>query len=212
MKKILSSAIIFTFSITFIAVGQSQPAASPSPAKKRTVWVDPPLGSHIGGGYTDAGDASDSSKAATGIDRRGENPALAKALAQLNAQTGTVVQGYALISEAVALQTRIPAAKIRAQRSATGLSFGDLLVANSLAEGSGKSFNEVLAMKTKSGAWDPLAKKLSIDMNSIIARTRAASESVQYAESRNNRNREQNKHDNSLLRRNAGPPAGVSGG
>jgi len=208
MKKLVTAVILVTLAITLSTTAEPQP--SPLPSKRRTVWVSPPIGSLIGGGYIDAGDAPGASQAAA-TDRRGENPKLTKALADLDSQAGTVVQGYSLIMEAVALQTRIPATKIRAQRSATGMSFGDLLVANSLTEGSGKSLNEILSMRAKSGAWDPLAKKLSIDMNSIIAQTRAATESVRYAESRNNRNREQNKHDNSSIRRNSGPLPGVNG-
>jgi hypothetical protein len=200
MKKSIAATIISSLALAFLATAEPQP--SPSPAKKRTVWVPPPMGSLIGGGFTEAGDTPGASQAAAS-NRRSENPSLAKALAELDSQAGTFVQGYSLIAEAVALQTQLPAAKIKAQRSATGMGFGDLLVANSLAKGSGKSFNEILSMKAKSGTWDLLATKLSIDMNSVVARARAAAQSIRYAESRNNRNRDENKRDNSLVIRSA---------
>ncbi len=62
--------------------------------------------------------------------------------------------------------------------SATHLGYGELLTANSIAEGSGKNLNAVLAMKgTKS--WASVSKQLRVDPNSIVDRLRNAERTVQ---------------------------------
>jgi hypothetical protein len=57
----------------------------------------------------------------------------------------TIVDGWGLVVSVVAWQSGINAETVKKQRTETGLSFGDLLVANSLATGSGRSFNEIRA-------------------------------------------------------------------
>lgn len=179
------------------------PAALCDPRSEDSVYVPPELGSHIGGGYAKSGRSKIQTKAITNRSR--ENPALGKALSALDAQAGTVVQGYALAMTAVSLQTKVPVETLRKQQAATGLSASDLLVADSLAGGSGRSFEEVLAMQKRTGVWTPLVSQLGIDLKSIVARARAAESSVRYAEARNNRQREQNRRDNDLHTRTQPP-------
>ena len=121
--------------------------------------------------------------------------ALERALANFDAQSGTVVEGWALSIPAVAWQTGVPVETLKKQRAATNLSFGELLVANSLARGSGKSFDEILAFRQRTQGWSQLAKQLNIDIDSITARLRAAGESIKYAQSRRKQRREQNLRD-----------------
>jgi hypothetical protein len=121
-----------------------------------------------------------------------EKPTFRKALGDLDAQSATVVEGWALIGPAVTWQTGVPLDTLKKQRAATGLSFSELLVANSLASGSGKSFNEIVRMKAKAQTWSQLAQQLNINIDSVSARLRTASESVKYAESRRRQRQEQN--------------------
>ncbi len=169
-------------------------AQTSAPRKKRTVWVDPATGSLLGGGYADAGDSNDARPTTASVSAA-EKPSFKTALNDLNAQTATVVEGWSLIGPAVSSQTGVPVETVRKQRAATGLSFGELLVANSLATGSGKTFNEIVRMKAKSQSWDQLAKQLNINIDSITARLRAAGDSVKYAESRKQKRRERNVRD-----------------
>ena len=69
------------------------------------------------------------------------------------------------------------------------------LLIKTLASGSGKSFNEIVKMRAKSPNWSQLALQLNINIDSISARLRSASESVRYAEARRRQRREQNVHD-----------------
>jgi hypothetical protein len=168
-------------------------AQTPTPAQKRTRWVSPPLGSLIGGGYVDAGDTNKTSRLSTVTSA--DKASFKTALANFNAQADTVVEGWTLIVPAVAWQTGVPAETLKKQHAATGLSFGELLVANSLAAGSGKSLNQILALKGRTQGWGQLAKRLNINIDSVTARLRTASESIRFAESRRRKRREQNLRD-----------------
>ncbi len=159
-----------------------------------SVYVPPQLGSHIGGGYASSG-APPSDVKTVMVNRQRETPALAKALSHLDAQAGTVVQGYALAMAAVSVQTKVPVDTLRKQQAATKMGASDLLVADSLANGSGKSFQEIMAMQKRAGAWTPLAGQLHVNLKSIIARAEAAASSVRYAEARDNRHREDYKRN-----------------
>ena len=187
MKTVILVASL-TVATTIILPCQAQTSA---PAKKRTVWVEPPTGSLLGRGAIDAGDHDDGRSAAATVSVA-EKPTFRTALGALDAQSATVVEGWALIGPAVAWQTGVPLDTLKKQRAATGLSFGELLVANSLASGSGKSFNEIVRMKAKAQTWSQLAQQLNINIDSISARLRTASESVKYAESRRRQREEQN--------------------
>jgi hypothetical protein len=94
------------------------------------------------------------------------------------------VTGYPdkkLVLTAVSQQTRVPEKTLRSQMNATHLGYGELLVANSLVEGSGKNLNEVLAMKKGKG-WASLSIELCIDPNSIVNRLRNAEKTVRTAQ------------------------------
>ena len=184
------------------ALGQLAPALhadpSPSPSKKqRTVWVPPPTGSLLGGGYTNVGDQGDGPPASAAR-LSAEYAPLRKSIIELDSKAGTEVEGWTLITAAVSWQTKVPANTLKQQHSSTGLTFGELLIANSLAAGSNNSFESILAMKQKAKSWSDLAKQLKINPDSIVARARAATESIRLAHSRRNLRREENLRDSGL--------------
>ena len=183
-------------------VGMNAPAVhadpSPSPKKKqRTVWVAPPTGSLLGGGVTNAGDADDGPPASAAR-LSAEYAPLRKSIVELDSKAGTEVEGWTLIAAAVSWQTKVPQNTLKQQHSSTGLTFGELLIANSLASGSNTSFESILAMKKKARNWSDLAKQLKINPDSIVARARAATESIRLAHSRRNQRREENLRDSGL--------------
>ena len=200
MKIIATSTAYVAVAIAIILPCQAQTSA---PATRRTVWVEPPTGSLLGRGTVDAGDRNDARPTAATVSAA-EKPSFKTALNDFNAQSATVVEGYSLIGPAVSWQTGVPVAILKKQRAATGLTFGELVVANSLASGSGKSFNQILAMKVKGQGWGQLATQLNINIDSVTARLRAAGESVKYAESRRRQRRDQNIRDVTDQMKNAG--------
>ena len=170
--------------------------AQPSPQKKRTVYTPPPTGSLLGGGYTSAGDTDVVANPPKAYSvSTADKSSFRQALARFDAQSSTVVDGYTLIVPAVKLQTGIPAETLKWQRQKTGMTYGELLVANSLANGSGKSFNDILAMKNKGQSWSQISQSLRINIDSITTRLKTAEESVKYAQSRKKEKRNQNVSD-----------------
>ena len=97
---------------------------------------------------------------------------LNQAINALNARAKTDA-GQTLVLKAVSQQTNVPEKTLQSQMNATRLTYGELLTANSLAQGSGKNFNSILAMKQGKG-WAHLSKEVRIDPNSIIHRLQAA--------------------------------------
>jgi gas vesicle protein len=188
MKIVATLTACMAVVIAIILPCQAQTSA---PATKRTVWVEPPTGSLLGRGVVNAG-GNDVARPSAAAISAAEKPSFKTALNDLDAQSATVVEGYSLIGPAVSWQTGVPVETVKKQRAATGLSFGDLLVANSLASGSGKSFNEIMRIKAKTQGWSELAKQLNINIDSVTARLRTAGESLKYADSRRNKRREEN--------------------
>jgi hypothetical protein len=189
MKRTRVVAMGFVVLALGVVLGQAQ---TPVP-KKNTIWVPPPVGSHIGGHFEDAGDVE--SKGTSNLGKAGEKSDLGAAVAKLDARANTVVEGHALLPTAVSIQTGVKVEVLTKQRASSGLSYGQLLVANSIASGSGKSFDEVLALRAKSQSWSQLATSLHINPKSIIGRINAADEQVRFAESRRRLRREENLKD-----------------
>lgn len=189
MKRTRAVGMVFVV----LVIGMTLARAQTTAPKKKTIWVPPPVGSHIGGHYEDAGDAE--SQPTSNLGKARENSDLGTAVAKLDARANTVVEGRALLPTAVSIQTGVTVEVLKKQRASSGLSYGQLLVANSLASGSGKSFDQILALRAKTGSWSQLATSLRINPKSIIGRINAADESVKYAESRRRLRREENLND-----------------
>jgi len=103
-----------------------------------------------------------------------------QAIKSLNSRV-TVHTDKKLVLTAVSQQTRVPEKTLLSQMNATHVSYGELLTANSLVEGSGKNLNDVLAMKKGKG-WASLSIELRIDPNSIVNRLRNAEKTVRAAQ------------------------------
>jgi hypothetical protein len=101
---------------------------------------------------------------------------LNRAIASLDSQAKTNVDKK-LVLKAVSQQTNLPVKTLQAQMSATHLSYGELLTADSIVEGSGKNLNAVLAMR-KGKDWASLSKELRVDPDSIVSRLRSAEDTV----------------------------------
>ena len=106
-----------------------------------------------------------------------EEATLNQAINTLNGRAKTE-SGQKLVLKAVSQQTNVPEKTLQSQMGTTHLGYGELLTANSLAQGSGKNLNSILAMKQGKG-WASLSKEVRIDPNSIVNRLRAAEKTAQ---------------------------------
>jgi hypothetical protein len=102
---------------------------------------------------------------------------LNQAIQALNARAKTDADKK-LVLKAVSQQTRLPEKTLQSQMSATHLGYGELLTANSIAEGSGKNLNAVVAMKGAK-SWASVSKRLRVDPDSIVNRLHNAERTVQ---------------------------------
>ena len=105
-----------------------------------------------------------------------DEASLNQAINSLNARAKTDADKK-LVLKAVSQQTRLPEKTLRSQMGPTHLNYGELLAANSIAEGSGKNLNAVLV--TKGGkSWASVSKQLRVDPYGIVDRLQIAEKTI----------------------------------
>jgi hypothetical protein len=107
----------------------------------------------------------------------GDKASLNQAIESLNVR-GKTGADKKLVLKAVSQQTGLPEKTLQSQMSATHLGYGELLAANSIAEGSGKNLNAVLALKGAK-SWASVSNQLRVDPDSILDRLHNAERTVQ---------------------------------
>ena len=106
-----------------------------------------------------------------------DEASLNQAIISLNARAKSDADKK-LVLKAISQQTQLPERTLQSQMGATHLTYGELLAANSIVEGSGKNLDTVLAMKgTKS--WASVSKELRVDPDSVVNRLHNAEKTVQ---------------------------------
>jgi DNA-binding IclR family transcriptional regulator len=109
----------------------------------------------------------------------GQGGSIGQAIASLDALAKTPAD-QKLVLSAVAQQTRIPEATLQAQINQTKLGYGDLLVANTIAQTTKQKLDAVIAQK-QGKDWSAVASEHKLDSSSILARLKNASKMVQTA-------------------------------
>ena len=151
---------------------QAQTSQAPKHAEL-TAWVASPTGSHIGAGYADTYLTNIRAKTIGH-----EDPKLRNAVVSLDGLGMLPVKGFGLVPAAVAWQTQLPMRKVIEQQSETGLSYGELLVANSIASQSHHSLDHIIAMRAKTRTWCELAEQLQVDPDFLVTRVNTASKRI----------------------------------
>ena len=178
--KIIRNFVLLLGVLALIPALKAQ-AQTPSEPKHRdiTTWVDSPSGSLIGRGYTSTYLTNIRAKTIAK-----EDPALRNAIRSLDGLGMLAVKGFGLVPAAVAWQTGVSMQKLIEQQAETDLSYGELLIANSLASKGRKSFDEIVGLRATTGTWSALAQRLQIDPDFIVRRANIASERIVAADSR----------------------------
>lgn len=99
------------------------------------------------------------------------------AFATLQVQAATIKQTIASINadaskpggpervvKSISKSTGVPAATLEKQKAKTGLSYGDIFAAHSIAKASGKTFDQIAALKTKGQSWDKIAEENNVSL------------------------------------------------
>lgn len=138
-----------------------------------TVWVSSPAANMHGGGY--------SSAFLTNIRARTvgkDDPKLRKAIVSLDDLGMLQVKGFGLVPAAVAWQSELPMRKVIQQQAATGLSYGEILMANSIAAKSGQGFNRVVSLRARSQNWGAVSDQLGVSSDYIVAKANIAARQI----------------------------------
>ena len=98
-------------------------------------------------------------------------------LATLQAQAATIKQTIASINadaskpggpervmKSISASTGVAVATLEKQKAKTGLNHGDIFAAHSIAKASGKSFDQIAALKMKGQNWDKIAEDNGVSM------------------------------------------------
>ncbi len=181
--KIITKILVVLGVLALVPGFTAQAVTSPPPKHREiTVWIASPTGSLIGSGYA--------SSYLTNIRAKTigqEDPKLRNAIDSLDGLGMLEVKGFGLVPAAVAWQTETRMRSLIAQQAETGLSYGELLIANSLAAKGEESFDHIVAMRAKTRTWGELAEQLHVDPDFIVARANAASRRIVAVDFRSRR-------------------------
>ncbi len=139
-------------------------AASESQTHVRTVWVPPPTGSLLGGGYFPV---------PAEVSGEGEEALLA-AIRQLNATAGRK-QDRPYVVTAIARSTGVSAEELQMQQQLFGMQFGDLCAVNAIAQGKRPVAQRIAALKSHQ-SWTEIARSYGLTISHLIQTARSAGE------------------------------------
>ena len=90
-------------------------------------------------------------------------PTIKQTVANINADASKP-GGPARVVQSISKSTGVPAATLEKQKTSTGLTYGDLFAAHSIAKASGKTFDAIAALKKKGQTWDQIAEANGVDI------------------------------------------------
>src|ERR1043166_1962071 len=93
--------------------------------------------------------------------RADDSAAINKLIADINAATKT---NKARMLKIMVINTDVAASTLEQEKSRTGLSLGDVYVAHSLAMASQKTFEQIVALKTKGQSWAAIAQAHKVSL------------------------------------------------
>jgi len=127
---------------------------------------------------------------------------LDRAADSINHQSSTH-EGERHVLRSIADETGVAPATLRDEKRATGYGNGELLIANLLARASGKSFDDIVAMRKTEG-WGKIAKDLDLNLGHLVSRAHRADEASRH-EKRERRDRFEGENDHFGGARGSGP-------
>lgn len=140
--------------------------SSSAESNSESVYVPPPVGSHLGGGY-----ASVPKKEITGNDEA----ALLHAIRKLDAASRTKTERPYVVT-AVSRSTGVSERELQAQQDILQLRFGDLCAINAIARGDSNKVQEIATLKAKGRTWTQIANANGLSIATVVQKARNASE------------------------------------
>jgi hypothetical protein len=117
--------------------------------------------------------------------------------------------GLARISD----ETGVSVATLEAQRSATGFGYGELENANLLANASGRSFDEIVAMRQSGQGWGQIAHDLGLNLGRVVSDAHRSDQAALHANNGHSKNASgvEKTHGRSGNAKKKGGPSGGHG-
>lgn len=100
-------------------------------------------------------------------------PTIKQTVASINADASKP-GGPEKVVQSISKSTGVPAATLEKQKASTGLTYGDIFAAHSIAKASGKNFAEIAALKKKGQTWDQIAEANGVDIGGKKTATKTA--------------------------------------
>ena len=72
--------------------------------------------------------------------------------------------GPAAVLKSISASTHVPVATLEKEKAKSGLSYGDLYAAHAIANASGKSFDQIAALRSKGDSWDKIADESNVSL------------------------------------------------
>jgi hypothetical protein len=150
-----------------------------------SVYVPPPVGSLLGGGYVRV------PKKVTGTDEK----ALLGNINLLNAAAGSKDERPFVVA-AVSRVTGVSPGQLQAQQDRLQLRFGELCAINTIARGDNSKVAEIAALRAKGHSWSQLAQSNGLSLAMVVEKTRNASDltSTTYSNTADRRKGGQDKY------------------
>jgi hypothetical protein len=151
------------------AGGQSvaSAAVNSAPAQSdegyQTIYVPPPTGSLLGGGYT---------RVATDV-KGNDEKALLGTINLLNAAAGTKME-LPFVIKSISRVTGVSERELQAQQDFLRLQFGQLCAINAIARGDSNKVSQIASLKSKGKTWTELAASNGISIAAVVQTTRNA--------------------------------------
>jgi len=141
-------------------------SASSRPAERRqAVWVDAPTGSHVGGGFTRAGNVTGSN----------DEPGLVSAIDSIDrAETSQRERPYAI--SAVAVVSGVSETQLLEQQHRTQLRLGELLALNTIARNRASKVQELAGLRSQGKGWADIARANGMTVASVAQTVRRAND------------------------------------
>ena len=79
-------------------------------------------------------------------------------------------------------ETGVPVATLQAERTSTGLGWGELEKANLLANASGKSFDDIVAMHKAGEGWGEIAHDNGLKLGKIVSNAHRSDKAASHAQ------------------------------
>jgi hypothetical protein len=144
-----------------------------APHRDLTIWVQGQGGSRIGSGYASSYLTNIRSKTLAN-----EDPKIRQAIDSLDGLGMLPVRGFGLVPAAVAWETKTPMRKLIEEQAETRLSYGELLLAHSLAAQAKESFARIIDMRVRTRTWGDLTEQLGVSPDFIVTRAKIAADRI----------------------------------